>query len=213
MSEIQVSSYNKYTSPRLYASGYKPKHKTKRTHFEMGMGYVPHNELGLTKKEFQAICNEWEQKLQNSGFNDIEYRSPSHTGHFTPFFRSNGSTATFMRMYDPAKEEYFRLARYFDSYMYEKPEGSKVSRWCKAFPGKSKMYKLLWYYHIEGVPYRGTAAAFSGKPNKYLKGLKSVPRSMIADRSEFWTHDHTHKILNLFWIWAKVHGGFNDPRE
>jgi hypothetical protein len=179
----------------------------------MGMGYIESNELGMSRAEFKKLYSEWETKLKESGFNDIEYRSPSHTGHFTPFFRSNGSTATFMRMYDPAKEEYYSLCRDFDSYMYEVPEGSRVSRWTLAFPGKSKTYKLLWYYHIEGVPYRGVAAAFSNTPNKYLRNLKKVPKHLIRARSEFWTHDHTHKILDLFWAWAKVHKGFEDPRS
>lgn len=205
-------SYNKYTSPRLYASAYKPKHKTKRTHFEMGMGYIEPHELGMTRKEFQSICNEWEKKLKDSGFSDIEYRSPSHTGHFTPFFRSNGSTATFMRLYDPAKEEYYRLARHFDAYMNEKPEGSKVSRWCKAFPAQAKMYKTLWRLHIEGLPYRAVAAAFSNQQTKYMKDVKPVLASLIGPRSVFWAHDHTHKILNLFWVWVNETQNIEDPR-
>jgi hypothetical protein len=209
-------SNNQYTSPRVYLSrGYKPKTKTKRTPFEMGMGYALEAlPPGMTRSDFKALYTEWESKLQNSGFNDIEYRSPSHTGHTTPFFRENGSTATFMRAYDPAKEEYYRLARHFDTFMNEAVGSKGQTRWSKAFKGQARLYKTIWYLHIEGVPYRAVAKAFSGKPSKWLRGLKSVPPSLVGSKSVFWAHDHTHKVLDLFWKWAKNYEhGFNDPRD
>jgi hypothetical protein len=177
------------------------------------MGYIEPNEVGLTRSEFKKLYSEWEQKLQKSGFNDIEYRSPSHTGHFTPFFRSNGSTATFMRLYDPAKEEYYRLARHFNAWMNEKPyAGSKANtRWGLKFKGNARVYKTLWYLHCEGLPYRAVAAMFSGQVTKWNKNVKPVSPDLIQERSVFWAHDHTHKILDLFWAWANGQG-ITDPR-
>ena len=205
---------NYYTSPRVYASrGYKPKYKTKRTHYEQGIGYIEPNELGYSRAEFKKLYNLWEQKLQESGFTDIEYRSPTHTGHFTPFFRQNGSTATFMRLYDPSTEEYYRLTRHFDSYMSERISSSRHTRWAKAFPGNAKLYRTLWYLHIEGVPYRAVAKAFSGQHTKWVKGLRPVPASLVQPRSVFWAHDHTSRVMDLFWVWASTfETGFDDPR-
>jgi hypothetical protein len=208
---------NYYTSHRVYASrGYKSKYKTKRTPFEQGMGYVEPEEFGLTRSEFKKLYSEWEKKLQKSGFTDIEYRSPTHTGHFTPFFRQNGSTATFMRLYDSSKEEYYRLATHFDAHMREIvkcPEtGLRRSRWFHTFGDEAEVYKTLWYLHIEGVPYRAVAKAFSGQPTKWVRNLKPIPKALIQSRSVFWAHDHTHKVLDLFWVWAKDESGFDDPR-
>lgn len=207
-------SNNHYTSPRVYASrGYKPKYKTKRTHYEQGIGYLEPSELGISRAEFKKLYNQWEEKLKASGFDDIEYRSPTHTGHFTPFFRVNGSTATFMRMYDSSTEEYYRLTRHFDSYMNEVVDGGAHTRWSKAFYGHTLQYKTLWYLHIEGVPYRAVARAFSGKPDKWVKGLTPVHASLIQSRSVFWAHNHTAKIMDLFWQWAATfETGFADPR-
>lgn len=206
---------NSYTSPRLYAHKrtlHSRSPKTKRTHFEMGMGYIEPHELGMPRKEFQKLYNHWEAVLADSGFNDIEYRSPSHTGHFTPFFRENGSTATFQQLYDPFKEEYYALAREFDSYMSEIPEGKRHCRWALAFWGESKMYKWLWYLHIEGVPYRSVAKAFKGVESKWLRNVDKIPKSLLRSTcSEFWAHDHTSRILDLFWTWAGARG-FKDPR-
>lgn len=204
---------NLYTSPRLYASSYKPKYKTKRTAFEQGMGYTLEAlPPGMSRAEFKKTYSEWERKLQNSGFDDIEYRSPSHTGHFTPFFRQNGSTATFMRMYDPAKEEYFRLATHFDSYMNELVDDR--TRWSYVFRGKGRLYRTLWYLHIEGVPYRAIAKEFSGHKTKWTKGLKPIRANLIESRSVFWAHDNMQRILDKFWAWAKTYEvGYEDPRH
>lgn len=182
------------------------------------MGYVIPD--GFSKLEFKQEYAKWEQKLQNSGFIDIEYRSPSHTGHFTPFFRQNGSTATFQTLYDPFKEEYFALAREFDSYMAERVwfkealtnKRVKRTRWSWAFEGDADMMKYLWYLHIEGIPYRAVAKAVSGKPSKWLRNVQSVPPRLKRDVSVFWAHDWTDKILNLFWKFAFDRGYTKDPR-
>ncbi len=209
-------SNNKYTSPRVYASrGYKPKYKTKRTKFEQGSGYaLDALPTGLSYSEFKKLYTHWENQLAESGFQDIEYRSPSHTGHFTPFFRQNGSSATFMRAYDPAKEEYYALTRSFSAYMNEYPyPNSNCNRWAAAFRGQSAVYKLLWYYHLEGVPYRGVAKAFSGLDFKWSSKVDKVPLRLQKPRSVFWAHQHTHKVLDLFWKWVKANYGFDDPRR
>ncbi len=165
------------------------------------MGYIEPHELGMPRKEFQRLYNLWESKLKQSGFDDIEYRSPSHTGHFTPFFRRNGSTATFQALYDPAKEEYFTLCRYFDSEF----------EWSKAFKANTELYKTLWRLHMDGVPYRAIAKAFSGQPNKYMATLEPVPAKLHRPCSVFWAFMHMQKILNHFWTWAATQG-FSDPR-
>ena len=177
----------------------------------MGIGYIIPE--GVDKAAFKAEYAKWEQKLKNSGFTDIEYRSPSQSGHFTPFFRENGSTATFMRLYDPAKEEYYALARSFNAYMNEYYPGSNCNRWGVYFRGNVLMYKTLWYLHIEGVPYRAVAKAFSGKESKWLEGVKPVPAKLVQPRSVFWAHDKTSHILDLFWKWAKQNHSFDDPRD
>jgi hypothetical protein len=176
----------------------------------MGMGYVEPHEFGLSRKDFQKIYTEWETKLKASGFNDIEYRSASHTGHFTPFFRSNGSTATFQALYDPAKAEYYLLATHFDAWMHEKL--GNHTRWGRAFRGSSAVYKQLWYLHIEGVPYRAVAKIFSGIPTKYANGLKPIAKGLVQSRSVFWAHTHTDLVLDLFWMWARDQGYNLDPR-
>ena len=192
-------SNNSYTSPRLYAS--KTYSRNKRAPLEQGIGYVL--PAGIAHSDFKKLYAEWEQKLQKSGFTDIEYRNKSHTGTFTPFFRQNGSTATFMRAYDPSKESYYRLCRHFQNDFDFKA----------AFGRQATLYKTLWYLHTEGVPYRAVAKAFSGKPTKWMKGLEPVPKHLKMDRSVFWAHDHTHKILDFFWKWAKDYeGGLDDPR-
>jgi hypothetical protein len=186
------------------------------------MGYIESYELGMPRKEFQKLYSYWEAELAKSGFNDIEYRSPSHTGHFTPFFRENGSTATFQMLYDPAKQEYYELTRSFDSYMDEVVsfrcpltlKKRRVQRWTVAFDGKADLYKHLWYLHIEGIPYRAVAKAFSGRQSKWLRNVEPVPPRLIrATASEFWAHDHTNRVLDLFWKWAFDVGYTKDPRD
>jgi hypothetical protein len=196
-----------YVSPRLYAS----KYKTKKSNFELGIGYAPLPE-GMSKAEFKRMYSEWERKLAESGFEDIEYRSPNHSGMFSSYFRKNGSTATFQALYDPATEEYYRLARSFNSYMFERPAGAKGTRWSVKFRGESLLYKTLWHLHIEGVPYRAIAKAFSNQSSKWLKDVKAVPNSLKQSRSVFWAHTHMQKILHEFWAWASLKG-LDDPRS
>lgn len=210
---------NIYTSPRVYLSrgAGKSRIKTKRN-FELGIGYtVPE---GVSASDFKKEYAKWEQKLQNSGFNDIEYRSPSHTGHFTPFFRENGSTATFQALYDPFKQEYFQLATEFGTYMDEVVswcdpvtlKKRRTTRWRLAFDDKHLQYKHLWRLHIEGVPYRAVAKAFSGRPTKWMRSLDPVPKRLIRKTcTEFWTHQHTSYVLNIFWKWMSDRG-YSDPR-
>lgn len=176
----------------------------------MGMGYtIPE---GMSAADFKAEYAKWEQKLQNSGFKDIEYRSPSHTGHFTPFFKENGSTATFQLIYDPFREEYYSLARSFNAHMSEYPyPNSRCNRWSVVFRGNVYVYRKLWELHCEGVPYRAVAKYFSGESSKWTKSFKPLKADRVKSRSVFWAHDHTHKVLNEFWKWAAKQG-YNDPR-
>ncbi len=211
---------NYYTAPSTYASRGGPKYKVKtKANFELGIGYtLP---AGVNRQQFRKTYAEWEAKLLSSGFTDIEYRSPTHSGHFTPFFRSNGSTATFMRAYDSAKEDYYRLARHFDAYMAETIQvseplsGKRIrrTRWSWVFDEAADTYKTVWRMHSDGIPYRGIAAAFSGKPNKWLKGVKLPAPRLISSRSVFWAHDNTHRVLNLFWKWAQSNEQLVDPRD
>jgi hypothetical protein len=177
----------------------------------MGMGYIEPYELGMPRKEFQKLYSEWETRLKESGFNDIEYRSEAHTGFFTPFFRENGSTATFQTLYDPQKQEYFRLATHFNAFMCERVDKAGHTRWSKAFYGAADTYRWLWYYHTEGVPYRSVVKAFSGIANKYTDKLSKLPPHLYTHKSVFWAHDKTQRVLDLFWLWAKAEG-FEDPR-
>jgi hypothetical protein len=175
----------------------------------MGIGYViPEN---MTKAEFRAEYAKWEQKLKDSNFEDLEYRALN--GKVTSYFKRNGSTATFQMIYDPAIEEYFSLARAFNAYMNEKPYTTKRNtRWSVQFQGQALLYKTLWRLHIDGVPYRAVAKAFSGMESHWMKNIEPVPAELVSSYSVFWAHEHTHKILDLFWAWA-AEQGYKDPRQ
>lgn len=183
----------------------------------MGIGYAPLPE-NVSITEFKNLYREWEQKLADSGFEDIEYRSGQHTGKFLPYFKRNGSTATFQRLYDPSTEEYYALTRSFESYMNKRAwfvEGDKQTcrtRWSYYFNKDRLMYKTLWHLHTEGVPYRAVAKAFGGVQTHWTKNCKPIPPSVARKRSVFWAHTHTHRILVLFWQWAQTQG-YDKPNQ
>lgn len=198
---------NLYVSPRSYAQNQRK--RVKKAGTEMGIGYVIPD--GVSKSDFRKLYAEWEAKLAASGFEDLEYRAPAQTGKFSPYFKRNGSTATFQMIYDSAAEEYYSLARSFDAHMNVKLSNGHT-RWAKYFRGKSEMYRLLWSMHIEGVPYRAMAKEFAGIATEWRSDIKRVPKHLRTRKTEFWTHNHVHKILDLFWKWAKPKG-LKDPRN
>lgn len=85
-------------------------------------------------KSFKTLNSEWAKKLEQSGFEDVEYREDMMNTHGTSSF----FLAKFEFVKDNAKEEYYRLAGQF-LYSHE---------------FESERLKDVWALHCEGVSMR-----------------------------------------------------------
>jgi hypothetical protein len=176
----------------------EPRKKVKTfTYFQQGIGYSP---ADSAKKEFKALVSEWEAKLAESGFKDIEYRTPG--GYTTPLFKDGPAASHLLHNYEAEVERYYQLCLDFSHVLDFEAEFG---------PELGKVYKWLWYFHAEGVPYRSVANAFKGKVDKKNRNVEKVPVELQHSVSYFWAFAHTHRILDLFWQWLSEQG-LKDPR-
>jgi hypothetical protein len=160
--------------------------------YKQGIGYFKPS--SLTSTEFRNLYKEWEEKLAQSGFIDIETKEKNQSGHFNPYFKSNGSTATFQCYYNEQTELYYTLTAYF----------LQEFNWHKHYRSEVKLFKYLFYLHSEAVSYRAMASIMAGKelPIGYSH-LKKPAKSIITKRSVFWMYPRIQSLLAHFKVFVK----------
>jgi len=145
----------------------------------------------ISKEDFEALYAEWDKKLADTGFKDIEHRDRKG------FFRANmyndedGPRTLYNKKIQ--NEFYFELCTEF----------ANTFNFYYHFKKDALVYKWLWEFYCNGVPFRSMAKAFRGGTDKHIERCRPLPRKLMRRCSYFWTFTHTTLILKHFWKWAK----------
>lgn len=183
----------------------KPVRTTKqgqiRTTHAQGMGYfIPDS---MSNAEWHRIKQKWDQKLNDSGFSDIEMYSHALDGHFLPTFNQN-SIEKNQKVQRGAIGD--GIAGYFDycSTYFE------LANWRRTFNKKRYSYKWalmreIFRLHKDGVSYSDMRAALQGRQTSYMKRFNIKATQNYGDlrqkRSKYWCFDKTRSILECMWLW------------
>lgn len=153
-----------------------------------GEGYFKPNSMPAS--EFRQLYKIWEDKLVQSGFKDIECRASDMSGCVHPYFRENGSSATFQQLYSKDVEEYYNLAGHF---LHE-------FKFDEVFGIDAELYELLFYWHSNAVSLRKMILLLKGIPlnTPNLKHVTPAPEHLRATKSVFYMFSHLNKVLKHF---------------
>ncbi len=154
--------------------------------------------VGLSP-ELVDLYKEWNKKLKQSGFDDIEYKSDS--GLVSGYFKDGGNALTLQQNYDEDVEFYYSKCREFLS----------TADWSELFAENALFYRYLWALYSEGVNYRAIAKIFNGQKPKKFKQYK-VHYSLKRNHSHYYYFAHCHKIKDIFWQWMGDEAQLDDVR-
>lgn len=110
--------------------------------------------MNLKSKAFRDLKSEWDKKLKDSGFKDIEHPDGRLELWTTEFFRNRLNK--FGAAFQESKQEYYRLAGQF---LYDHPFADDLER-------------SIWELHSEGLSIRDITKALKDK------GVKTYRRSV-----------------------------------
>ena len=180
-----------------------PKHSGYRTTKAQGMGYyIPDS---MTNAQWVKIKQKWDQKLNDSGFSDIEMFSSDYTGHFLPLFSQN-SIEKNQKLQKGAIGD--GIAGYFDycSTFYEHVDWRakfNYGRYNRAWALMRELFRL----HKDGVSFGDVAKALRGERSSYMKrfNIEPVYVRYRQKRSKYWCFTQLSAVLEQMWLWHATH--------
>ena len=154
--------------------------------YSMGSPYVIPK--GLSLSEFQALITTWDNKLTQSGHEEIEMRNAR--GLVAPTFRKttkykgsrSGSSYTTASQYKPDVEEYYRLMGLFLHHANLR----------YYFRARIRIFKAIMNWTIQGYSYE-----------RFLKVLDSdgVCPTIRQKKSIFWMHLRMQELERAMFDW------------
>jgi hypothetical protein len=148
----------------------------------------------MPAQTFHKIYAEWEEKLAQSGFVDIEIKCKDKSGRFNPTFAVGQTSATTSNHYSPITAFYYTACDHFITDF----------NWVKHFKGRVLLYKYLFYLHSEAVSYRVMALLLQGKnPPKQWKHVRKPSKTVQQVRSIYYISHIIHQILPHFHKYLK----------
>lgn len=111
--------------------------------------------------QFKKLNKEWQKKLKDSGFKDIEDKNEELI--MNSFHQIKGDNKNFIPVLAEQKQEYYRMATHFlEEYTFE-----------------SKLEKEIWRLHSEGLGYRPIINQLSTSKHKlYLIKMHLIVNSL-----------------------------------
>lgn len=156
---------------------------------KLGNGYFIPNSMPIPT--FRKLYAEWEQKLAQSGFIDIEYRTYNHTGKVLPILKGENA---FPLPHKADQEDYFRYARRF----------YRVANWNRLFIKYPALYKYIFYAHSEGASFRDIMRLIRGEPVKYKRLKLRKPMKRIRMQcSVYKIHGLFTEANKVFLAWVE----------
>lgn len=183
----------------------KPVRTTKpgriRTTHAQGIGYyIPDS---MPNSKWHKIKQKWDQKLNDSGFTDLEMYSHALDGHFLPMFTENSiekNQKVQAGAIGPAIEGYFS---YCSTY-YEHCNWRGTFN-LKRYGHRWALMREVFRLHKDGVSYSDMRQALQGRQTRYMKRFNIAATSwqsrLRQRRSKYWCFDKVRLILEQMWLW------------
>ena len=173
----------------------------KNTTKSQGIGFfIPDS---MPNQKWVDLKQKWNQKLLQSGFDDIEMQSYALDGHFFPTFNQNS-----IQINQKAQRGAIAagIEGYFDycSTYYEHCQWKQTFNF-KLYGKRWRLCQEIFRLHKDGVSFKDMGFALIGKRTKYMLrfGIQATtPRLRTkTKRSKFWLFMQCNIILERMWIW------------
>ncbi len=162
-----------------------------------GIGHIV--PVGYTKSQYNKLLREWNNKLQESGHEDIEVFSTSVAGLSSQFLRGSKPSKAYESHKDPSEALDFART-YQNLYMH-----TSSARWLYGKKHATSLFLLECY--INQVEFRDIAtlrrtgdkeAFLSEYPDVQIPNYFNI-KSLFT--SHYWAYQATRRVLNNCWLW------------